>query len=224
MLHSTHSPWRPPDYFEGTFESPYAVFEYTDWAVGKFFAALEEEGLLDETIVLLTADHTSLPVRDLSHFDHMNIPLIIYDGDGDGEKRWTVASQVDIMPTILGLLGLDVPYAAMGRNLLRVPEDAGFAASVYNGYAYWYEDRWLLKDWLDDSSPAELYDRTEPVSRQRDLAAELPGVTASLRERFRSYYQTARTLSLEDRIFPLLSSPAGVVIQSAGPEGEKERE
>jgi phosphoglycerol transferase MdoB-like AlkP superfamily enzyme len=200
--HSTHSPWMPPEYFESGFEVPYGVFEYTDWSVRKFFRKMKKKGLLDNTIVVITADHTSLPVRDLSHFDRMNIPLIIFLKGKTGKVVQTIGSQVDILPTVLGLIGLDVPYASMGRNLLRVPEDSGFAASVYNGHAFWHEGDVILQDWLGDDVQPRLFERRPPPGKQDDLAESRPSLVQDLQYRLRCYYQTARTLSLEDRIYP----------------------
>ena len=90
----------------------------------------------------------------------------------------------------------------MGRNLLKVPEDRGFAASVFNGYAFWYEGDWILKDWIDDSSPPELFRREAAGAGQVDVAAEHPEKTLALQQRFRSYYQASRQLSLQGRLFP----------------------
>jgi len=200
--HSTHSPWMPPEYFESHFEKPYGVFEYTDWAIRGFFRKMREAGLLDDTIVVITADHTSLPVRDLSHFDRMNIPLIIYRKGKPGKVVKTIGSQVDILPTVLGLAGLDVPYASMGRDLLRAPRDSGFAASVYNGHAFWHEGDVILQDWLGEDAAPRLFERRPPPGKQGDIAESRPDLAGDLQYRLRAYYQAGRTLSLEDRIFP----------------------
>lgn len=202
MLHSTHSPWEPPSHFETSFKKPYGVFAYVDWAVGAFFEALEESGLLESTVVVITADHTSLPVRDLSHFDRMNIPLIIYGTGLEPAVRRTIGSQVDILPTLLGILGLDVPYASMGRNLLQVPEGEGFACSLYNGYAFWHEGDVILQDWFGEGIPPRLFERDKPQWEERDLAGDRTDLVDDMQLRLRSYYQTARTLSLQDRVFP----------------------
>jgi phosphoglycerol transferase MdoB-like AlkP superfamily enzyme len=200
--HSTHSPWMPPQYFESRFEKPYGVFEYTDWAVRGFFQSMREAGLLDNTIVIITSDHTSLPVRDLSHFDRMNIPLIIYRKGRPGKVVETIGSQVDILPTVLGLAGIDVPYASMGRDLLRAPRDSGFAASVYNGHAFWHEKDVILQDWLGEGDAPRLFERRPPPGDQGDKAANRPALVKDLQYRLRSYYQAGRILSLEDRVFP----------------------
>jgi phosphoglycerol transferase MdoB-like AlkP superfamily enzyme len=200
--HSTHSPWKPPGHYSSRFESPYSAIEYADWALKNLFDRLEEQGLLEETIVVITADHTSLPVRDLSHFDLMNIPLIIHALDIKPRIKETVGSQVDILPTVLGLLGIDVPYASMGRDLIRAPKNSGFACSVYNGYAFWWEKNLVIKDWLGDDYPTKLFRRAGEKLYMANVAGRYPGKVKKLQRRLRSYYQTGRTLSLEDRILP----------------------
>ena len=66
-------------------------------------------------------------------------PLIIYDPSGNLEPgmRDAVAQQIDIMPTVLGLLGYDQPYMAFGIDLLQTEADDTWAVNYLNGtYQY----------------------------------------------------------------------------------------
>ena len=115
----------------GYFESVH----YTDAQIGGFIDNLDKEGLLDNSIVVITGDHTGVHkyynngINALSnkqdwYLDNGNptVPLIIYDKSlKEGKTFDTIGGQIDIMPTMLYLLGVDpskYENTAFGRNLL----------------------------------------------------------------------------------------------------------
>ena len=97
-----------------------------DEYVKKFFGNLNDSGLLDNTIVIITTDHGDEfdDHAGLSHDGKMyseliNVPLIIYDPDlKENRKVDTIVSGVDISPTIAYLFGLDIPDNFHGQSLL----------------------------------------------------------------------------------------------------------
>lgn len=98
---------------------------YTDREIGRLLVGLRERGLLENTIIIFTADHgEELGERGLKYhftlFDEvLRVPLVIA---GPGIEPGTddrPVEQVDILPTVLGLLGLDAgPTALPGRDVL----------------------------------------------------------------------------------------------------------
>lgn len=103
--------------------------------VGRLLAALDELGIADSTLVVATSDHGEelegrFPRFTAGHghslFDELvRVPLILFDPTQEYPVR-RVASQVrtiDVVPTILDLLGVDVDAALDGRSL--VPFMAG---------------------------------------------------------------------------------------------------
>ncbi|MGO1818952.1 MAG: LTA synthase family protein [Senegalia sp. (in: firmicutes)] len=95
---------------------------YSDRAFGEFIQRLKEEGLYEESIIILYGDHSGVyPTGDKSEeymkeflgndyeFDeYMNIPLIInLPQSGLEETNEIVGGEIDLMPTILNLLGID---------------------------------------------------------------------------------------------------------------------
>lgn len=115
----------------GYFES----IKYTDTQIGTFLELLDKEGLLDNTVVVIEGDHTGVhkyynsSIEKLSnkedwYLDNGNhtIPFIIWSKDMEESKTFdTIGGQVDIMPTLLYLLGVDNDKyinTALGRNLL----------------------------------------------------------------------------------------------------------
>ena len=123
----------------GYFES----VKYTDTQIGEFLKKLDSEGLLDNTVVVIEGDHTGVhkyynsSIEKLSNKEdwyldngHHTVPFIIWSKDMTEGKTFDVkGGQVDIMPTLLYLLGVENEKyinTALGRNLLNT--NKSFAA------------------------------------------------------------------------------------------------
>lgn len=115
----------------GYFES----IKYTDAQIGEFLKQLDKEGLLDDTVVVIEGDHTGVhkyynsSIEKLSNKEdwyldngHHTIPFIIWSKDmNEGKTFDTIGGQIDIMPSLLYLMGVDNEKyinTAIGRNLL----------------------------------------------------------------------------------------------------------
>ena len=91
---------------------------YLDWVVASIVDELKSSGLLDKTLVVITDDHGEMLGENGGPIGHgwvvrpdlANIPLIIMDPDHPGyHLNDTIGSQVDLLPTILDLLGIPTP-------------------------------------------------------------------------------------------------------------------
>lgn len=106
---------------------------YTDKYIGEMLDKLDKDGILDNTVVVIYGDHTGVhkyyqdevntmnPSEDWWKSGYKNIPLIIYNKGAKPETINTTGGQVDLMPTIAYLMGVDESSYAntvMGRNLL----------------------------------------------------------------------------------------------------------
>lgn len=123
------------NYLGGYFESVH----YTDKQIEMFFNMLREEGLLDNTVVVIYGDHTGVhkyyddSIQELSYEDDWwkpvdhKIPLIIYSEGMDSKEVTAHGGQVDLIPTVSYLLGIDKEKyinTSMGRNLVNTNRDA----------------------------------------------------------------------------------------------------
>ena len=97
-----------------------------DEAFGRLRRALEERGLFEDAIVVLTSDHGE-EFHERGHLGHgrtlfgeqLDVPLILRLPGYPAGRRHELARQIDIAPTVLDALGFE-PVAAMeGRSLLR---------------------------------------------------------------------------------------------------------
>ena len=114
------------------------AFRYTDRQIGRLLDLLRRGGLLDRSVVVIYGDHSSVhrfcndevaamgSLEDWMRDPRRLVPLIIYAPGLAGDRFAVTGGQVDIMPTILGLLGVDQEAfagTAMGRNLLNTSRD-----------------------------------------------------------------------------------------------------
>ena len=103
-----------------------------DQAFGRFMTDLEARDLLEETVVVVLADHGE-EFGEHGRWQHgltlypeqLHVPLLIrlprrvYSSTA-GARIGDMASQVDVLPTLLGILGLEIPDGLDGRPLVKV--------------------------------------------------------------------------------------------------------
>jgi len=100
-----------------------AEIRYADAMIGEFLDALGERGLLDESIVVVSADHGDA-FGDHGYYGHprrvyeelVHVPLLIYTPEGRDTWIERPVENVDIAPTILDALDIYVPEAFEGES------------------------------------------------------------------------------------------------------------
>ncbi len=102
-----------------------------DMQIGRVLDALTEQGLLDDTLIVMTSDHGEqlgdhyLLGKVGFHDQSFHVPLIVVDPStqADATRGETVdglTESIDILPTILDWIGIDVPHTCDGESLLPV--------------------------------------------------------------------------------------------------------
>ena len=203
-LYDPHDPYTPPEPWKSMYPAhPYdGEVAYTDSLIGDFRRALEERGLLSESLVILTADHGE-GLGDHNEASHgffvydttVHVSLIVRPPDNSvaGRVVDSAVSHVDLFPTILDAVGAFAPKRVHGQSLL--PLIAGEAGdserSVYTESLYpllhygWAPLRAVrtgnLK--LIDAPRPEVFDiRTDPRERL-NLAGGNPEMVENLEAR-----------------------------------------
>ena len=144
---SSHHPFRVPEPYKDVFkeENPdmpiCKVIRYTDMALQHFFASARQQPWFQNSIFVITSDHTNMTAIDEYKTDLGGFcsPVIFYDPSGEMGSGMVdaIAQQTDIMPTILEHLGYDQPYLTFGKDLLSTPADSTWAVNYLNGiYQY----------------------------------------------------------------------------------------
>lgn len=138
MTLSNHEPFDLPDSSVRRFydDSPASKknnsIVYADWAIGQLIKEAKTHPVFDSTIFVFVSDHCLLESSKLSiHPEMFHIPLLIYSPKLLGEEGQiikTTGGQIDIIPTLMGILGGDYTNESWGRDLLDLPpDDSGFA-------------------------------------------------------------------------------------------------
>jgi len=183
---SSHHPYQVPAKYKNKFrKGPLEIQEtimYTDYALKKFFEKASGMPWFQNTIFVITADHTSeawLPFYS-NRIGQYAIPIIFYQPlGGTAAHQGIVAQQTDIMPTILDMLHYPKPFVAFGGTLLR-DEETRFSLSylngnyqmIQNGYA-WQTDHTssnTLYNFENDSLlTVNLYTHKKDIATKADL-------------------------------------------------------
>lgn len=127
MTTSNHRPFTYPagrvDIPSGT--SREGAIKYTDWAIGHFIDAARPRPWFRDTVFVFTADHTAGAAGkvDLPP-ERYHIPLLIYaPGHVAPGRVDRLTSQIDVGPTVLGMLGFSYTATFFGQDVLRADED-----------------------------------------------------------------------------------------------------
>jgi len=106
----------------------YGMMSEVDHNIGRMIASLKASDEYDNTMIVLTSDHGEQlwdhwMLGKESHFDQsVQIPLIIrapgsFSKEGRGRVVEAFTENIDVMPTILDILGCEVPLQCDGRSL-----------------------------------------------------------------------------------------------------------
>ena len=178
---SSHHPYQIPEKYKAQFPEEGIVMHkcirYTDMALGKFFRQAARQPWFSNTIFVLTSDHTNMSDHDYYQTDLGGFcsPIVVYE-PGDtlrqpGEVQDKVAQQIDIMPTVLGMLGYDKPYCAFGQDLFGTPPQDTWAVNYLNGIYQYVKHGHVLQ--FDGQSTRAVYSLEDSLM-QHSLLGRLP--------------------------------------------------
>ncbi len=155
---SDHGPYYIPDYFEGHSDAANdLIVEYADWAKAKFMKEASRHAWYDKTIFAFVADHgntadATYPVS----LSFIHSPMLFYCKDLIEPRCDSVmAGQIDLFPTLMGLLNLNYTNNTMGidlRNETR-PYIFSFADDKYAVI----DSEWLLIVDYNNPNPVQLF-------------------------------------------------------------------
>ncbi|HET9640687.1 MAG TPA: LTA synthase family protein [Allosphingosinicella sp.] len=208
---SNHTPFNPPE--PGFGPDPHrpnlATTRYTDDVVREFFESLRGEAWLEDTLVVLVGDHGfnlgehEIPAGRISlYHESVWVPIVIaghHPRLAPG-RRDSVATLLDVAPTLADLLGVREPVAWQGRSLVREGRPASFAFAV-QGWKFAETGRWSMVQAPGDPRP-RLFERNTDWSQHSDRAADHPGVAAALAQRAERARRLNDYLLRHDRVAP----------------------
>jgi len=132
---SNHSPYEYPDdrivqYDEDKNTVNNAV-KYADFALGRFIRAAQRSSYWEDTVFLIVADHNSRVYgADLVPIERFHIPGLILGGSIKPEHWSVIASQIDLAPTLLSLLGVSGEHPMIGHDLTEPEARLGHGRAI----------------------------------------------------------------------------------------------
>ena len=153
---SSHHPFVVPEKYAATLPDGYTKIHkgvaYDDQAFRRFFERYGSEEWFRRTIFVFVADHVSsekFAEQTRSYPGNMHILGFIYTPDGALRGEVTgITQQLDLMPTLLGIVGNREPYFAFGRDVLNESDRPQWSVS-YDGEFRALTDEGIVR--LDDS-------------------------------------------------------------------------
>ncbi len=173
---------------------------YSDWALGEFFRQARTKPWFSNTVFVLVADTGRVLAFDKTRIldaVHYRIPCVFYaPGIIKPGKLDTVASQTDIAPTLLAMLGGQYEHCFLGRNILAVEPGDGFALLHEDDRLAFIRNESLLTQ--PPRSKPILYDLGMfNMKINQATPSSQPGsdkITSRLHDEMSSLYQMARHL------------------------------
>ncbi len=197
MTTTNHRPFTYPD---GRIDIPSktnrdGAVKYTDWAIGDFLERASKHPWFNDTVFVIVADHcaSSAGKSDVP-INRYLIPMLIYaPGHVQPAKVDRLMSQIDIPPTLLGLLGFKYESRFLGYDLFDLePGRERAFVSTYQELGY------LRGDELVILRPGRRVNVVKPDPRDGSATPAKPD--AALTEEAIAWYQTASSLFGEHRI------------------------
>ncbi len=124
MTASDHNPYVLPDdipFVPKSSEMSRKMIEYADWSIGKFVSEAKGCKWFDNTLFIFVADHgaSGSSIYEMS-LQYHHIPLIFYaPSQIEPQENEQFALQIDLGPTVLGMLFSDVQSNNLGIDLQR---------------------------------------------------------------------------------------------------------
>lgn len=202
---SSHHPYAIPEQYQSQYPEEgliiHKCIRYTDMAIGRFFEKASREPWFNNTIFVLTSDHTNLSDHAFYQTDIGGFcsPIIIYEPGNpefQPEIQDKIAQQIDILPTILGMLHYQKPFFSFGIDVLNTPKEDTWAVNYLNGiYQYVKQGHVLQFDGIETKAVYALNDSL----MQHNLVGKIPHQNQMERE-LKAIIQQYMSRMTQDRL------------------------
>jgi len=215
-LYDPHAPYEAPEPYASRYRGqPYlGELAYTDHVVGRLTGWLETQGLLEKTVIVVVGDHGE-SLGDHGEAAHAyfiygattHVPLIVRTPWGLTGRSPAQVSTVDILPTVLDVVGLAPQEGIDGRSLARALFDpaapldhASYSETYFPRYHFGWQHLRSLRDdrytYVDAPRP-ELYDRSQDPGETRNVFKAYSQRAEALRVRLEEMSRTTGTQAPE---------------------------
>ncbi len=209
---SSHHPYNVPEGWEATYKygdkcSPdklpiHKCIRYTDNALREFFNSAKKQPWYENTLFVITSDHTNQSNHDYYQTDLGSFcsPIILFDPSGSLQTgmRDCIAQQIDIMPTVLDIVGYKGKYVAFGINLMSEVDKDTWAVNYLNGIYQYVKGDYLLQ-WDGERTKA-VYDFKRDSLLKHNLVNSMPKEAKQMEREVKAVIQSYMERMTENRL------------------------
>ena len=214
----------------------YALCTHIDHQLRIIIGTLREEGILNNTVILMTSDHGDMLgnhgfyAKRVMYEDSARVPMILVGTAGDrrvgiGAVDDRLVGLQDIMPTLLDLCGLPVPETCEGRVMVGDDRRDILYAEALDGAKAMrmvHDGRHKLL-WYPAGNRFQLFDLREDPREMRDVATEpqYQAVLHSLQDRLRQELYGDDLAAMDGDTFVGLPVPTEPAAPNRGLSGQR---
>jgi len=202
---TSHHPFHIPEQYKKVYpeeELPiHKCIRYTDHALQRFFHEASKEPWFQNTIFVLTGDHTNMSCHPeyKSGINQFATTIIFYDPSGSLQPgiREGIAQQTDIMPTLLSYVGYPKSYLAFGCDLFSTPVDKQWAVNYLDGVYQYCKKGYVIQ--FNGQSVIGLYRLTD-YRMQHNLKGRKPAIEQQMEHELKAIIQQYMQRMIDNRL------------------------
>ncbi|KAA6333139.1 Lipoteichoic acid synthase 1 [termite gut metagenome] len=204
---SSHHPFDVPKRYKERFPEGKAPIHrgigYSDYALRRFFETASRKPWFENTLFVITADHTNQSVLKEYQTESglFAVPILFYQPNSGlkGYVDTAIAQQIDIMPTVLGYLGYDKPYISFGCDLLETSPENTFAVNYLNGTYQYFKGDYFLQ--FNGEKTTAIYNFKTDVFSKNNLSEEIsPDVQQRMERELKAIIQQYMERMVKDEL------------------------
>lgn len=205
---SSHHPYTIPKEHQGKFEKgPLPIHEsigYADYALKQFFKNASKEDWFENTLFIITADHTAQSHQKKygTLVGIYEVPIIFYHPAHQldlGEDS-IVAQQSDIYPTVIDWLGVDETIFSFGNSILNSDEEH-FSISYINNTYQLIQGKYALQS--DGNTIIALYDYESDPLLKNDISKSNKEITEKMNKKLHAIIQQYNNALIQNLMLPI---------------------
>lgn len=208
---SSHDPFKLPKQYEGVFLDGsipmHRTVRYSDYALKRYFESIKDKDWYNNTVFVFTADHCGQAGRDdyNTEMGRFLIPIFFFTPGGQLPAvcdRQKLMQQVDITPSILGLLNYQKPYFSFGKDVFEQDSSkyVNYVFNDRNSNSMYYLDTLMIE--YRNNELYGIFDYKKDFTLQDNLIArrdefeQLPFMESQIKAIIQQYVERMKKNSL----------------------------
>jgi phosphoglycerol transferase MdoB-like AlkP superfamily enzyme len=192
---------------------------FSDYALGEFFKKVKQSSLIENTLFVITGDHGipdegGVNISKAYHIhglERYHVPLVLFAPKIlEPKEDQRIASEIDIMPTVASLVGIEHKLTTLGRDLMETKYDKSRVAFIFDSYApkvsySLLSDEFYYK--MRNKDKEELFLFKDGAEPGIDVKTQYPEVFKKLSSLAHAFYEANRYFLYKNKKPKLESGP-----------------